>query len=182
MSFLVHLTLKDNTRKRASKIPPVDMNPGNASSLVSCALGADGQHVLCSVMGPSSTPGFVAVRHHALVTHVHESAVFPASDAQLQCAAQPLVPDLDDLAEDLFALMVTKHGTDDDGLQWTHEEPGMEDGSAEEPSKELEHELEPELTAPDEPDKDEDQDEVVYLKTVPAVEVEHVMTVSSAAD
>lgn len=156
------------------------MNPSNDSSLVSCALGADGQRVLCTVVGPSSTPGFVAVRHHALVTHVHKSAVFAASDAELQCAAQPLVTDLDDLAEDLFALMVTKHGTDDGGLQWTHEEPDMEDGTVEEPTEEQELELEqelepePELAMEDEVSKDE----VVYLKTVPPVEVEHVMTVS----
>ena len=147
--------------------------------VVSCALGADGQRVLCTVVGPSSTPGFVAVRHHALVTHVHESAVFAASDAELQCAAQPPVADLDELAEDLFALMVTQHGTGENELQWTHEEPSMESGSAEEPTDEaelLDVELEPELPMEDESFKDE----VVFLKTVPPVEVEHVMTVSSA--
>ena len=150
------------------------------SSIVSCALGADGQRVLCTVVGPSSTPGFVAVRHHALVTHVHESAVFAASDAELQCAAQPPVTDLDELAEDLFALMVTQHGTGDNELQWTHEEPSMESGSAEEPTDEAELDLEPE---PELGMEDESfEDEVVYLKTVPPVEVEHVMTVSGAVE
>lgn len=166
--------------------------------VVSCPVGPAGQRVACTVVGPSSTSGFYMVRHHALVTHVHESDVRAATESELSdhLPAQLLLDDFDLVAE--------VHGSDAAALAWQDDSVLLlEDGMVEEPvdespeddmrmaiddeldiEMEPEPEPEPELALETEPETEPEPEpeteptneagtsvqceDVIYIKTVPA--------------
>ena len=142
--------------------------------ILSCAVGPDQEHVLCTVEGLLCTPGFHCVRHNMLHTVVHESHMHLPDDSQLFREVTDL------MLVDSFDVMAAHLADNCETLSWGEEWNSSDKMQTQPTSASNLIMATAAAGTPVTHAAPPVEGDVVYLKTVPAPDVQYVKTVSTA--